>query len=46
MPREKILQVRMSEQELKELKAFCDRKGISMSTYARTILKEKLEQAK
>lgn len=46
MPREIILQVRMTDAERKELKALADKQGLSMSAYVRTLVKEKLDTKK
>jgi hypothetical protein len=40
MPRETLLQVRMSKQERKDLKALADAKGLSESAYTRMLIKE------
>lgn len=44
--RQHLLQIRLSTQERKELKALADAKGLSMSAYVRSCVKEKLEDKK
>jgi predicted DNA-binding protein len=46
MPRETLLQIRMSTQERKELKALADSKGLTESAMARQAIKEAIEQQK
>jgi hypothetical protein len=46
MEREKLLQVKMSTKELKELKVLADSKGLSMSAMARLLIKEAVERGK
>ena len=45
-PRQKLLQIRLSDQERKDVKALADARGLSMSSYVRTILKEKIAAEK
>jgi len=46
MAREKLLQIRMSVQERKELKALADSKGLSVSAMARMLIKEAVDAKK
>lgn len=46
MPRETLLQVRMSKQERKDLKALADSKSLSESAMARMLIKEAVERKK
>jgi hypothetical protein len=46
MTRETLLQIRMSKQERRELKALADAKGLSESAYTRMLIKEALERRK
>ena len=45
-PREKLLQVKMSAKERKELKALADSKGLSESAMTRLLIKEAVERMK
>jgi len=41
-----LLQIRLTAQEHKEIKALADAKGLSMSAYLRSVAKEKHELSK
>lgn len=44
--RDKLLQIRMSDKDLTELKAIAANKGLSASAYARFAIKEAIEKEK
>jgi hypothetical protein len=46
MERDKLLQVKMSAKERKELKALADSKGVSESAMVRMLIKDEIERKK
>jgi predicted DNA binding CopG/RHH family protein len=44
MPRENIIQVRMTDEELQQLKKLADARGLSMSAYLRMLMKTETQK--